>query len=79
MNAESAIQLLRNTIRRKHFSLSTEETYASWLVRFMRYVVKLPHGLSSEKKMESFLTALARDEVSASTQNQAFSPLEMAA
>lgn len=75
MNAESAIQLLRNTIRRKHFSLSTEETYASWLVRFMRYVVKLPHGLSSEKKMESFLTALARDEVSASTQNQAFNAL----
>lgn len=75
MNATQAEQLLRNTIRRKHFSLSTEETYAGWLLRFMRYVVKLPRGLSSEKKLEAFLTALARDEVSASTQNQAFNAL----
>lgn len=75
MNAEAAIQLLRNTIRRKHFSLSTEETYAGWLLRFMRYVVKLPAGMASEQKLEAFLTALARDEVSASTQNQALNAL----
>lgn len=75
MNADSAIQLLRNTIRRKHFSLSTEQTYAGWLERFMRYVVKLPSDLSSEKKLEAFLTTLAKDDVSASTQNQAFNAL----
>lgn len=75
MNAESAILRLRNVIRLKHFSFSTEDCYVGWLVRFMRYLVKLPHGLSSEKKMESFLMALARDEVSASTQNQAFNAL----
>ncbi|MBK8255595.1 MAG: integron integrase [Polyangiaceae bacterium] len=75
MTSSQAEQLLRNTIRRKHFSLSTEETYVGWLLRFMRYVVKLPRGLSSEKKLEAFLTALARDEVSASTQNQAFNAL----
>lgn len=75
MNAKQADELLRNTIRRKHYSLSTENTYADWLSRFMRYVVKLPFGLSSEKKLEAFLTALARDEVSASTQNQAFNAL----
>ena len=39
------------------------------------YPDRLPHGLSSEKKLEAFLTALARDEVSASTQNQAFNAL----
>jgi len=75
MNAESAIQRLRNTIRLKHFSLSTEDCYVGWLIRFMRYVVRLPHGLTSEKKMEAFLTSLARDDVSASTQNQAFNAL----
>lgn len=75
MNEKSADQLLRNTVRRKHYSLSTEQTYADWLSRFMRYLVKLPHGLSSEKKIEAFLTTLARDEVSASTQNQAFNAL----
>jgi hypothetical protein len=38
MNKIEAIEKLRNTIRRKHFSLSTERTYIGWLVRFMRYL-----------------------------------------
>lgn len=75
MNAKQADELLRNMVRLKHYSLSTEKSYADWLCRFMRYVVKLSHGLSSEKKLEAFLSSLARDEVSASTQNQAFNAL----
>lgn len=75
MNSFQAEEMLRRIIRLKHYSLSTEQTYADWLRRFMRYVVKLPAGLSSEKKIEAFLTALAHDEVSASTQNQAFNAL----
>ncbi len=75
MNASQAEQKLRDVIRRKHFSLSTEQSYAAWLVRYIRYVAKLPFGLSSERKLESFLSALARNEVSASTQNQAFNAL----
>lgn len=75
MNQFQAEETLRKVIRLKHYSFSTEESYANWLIRFMRYVVKLPHGLSSEKKLEAFLTSLARDEVSASTQNQAFNAL----
>ena len=55
MNAESAILMVRNTIRLKHFSLSTEDCYVGWLVRFMRYLVKLPHGLSSERKLEALM------------------------
>lgn len=57
MNKNQAEQKLREVIRRKHFSLSTEQTYAAWLCRFMRYVEKLPAGLSSEMKIERFLTA----------------------
>lgn len=72
MNHDSALQLLRNVIRRRHFSLATEECYRNWLVRFMAYVRKLPVNYTSEQKLEAFLTALAKDEVSASTQNQAF-------
>ena len=75
MNAFQAEETLRRVIRLKHYSISTEQCYADWLRRFMRYVVRLPAGLSSEKKIEAFLTALARDEVSASTQNQAFNAL----
>lgn len=75
MNPKQAEQKLRDVVRRKHFSLSTEQSYVHWLSRFMAYLKKLPQGLSSERKIESFLTTLARDEVSASTQNQAFNAL----
>ena len=42
MKPEIAIQSMRDVIRRKHLSLSTEENYLQWLNRFMRFVVKSP-------------------------------------
>lgn len=75
MNASAALQLLRDTIRRKHFALATEQCYAGWLERFMRFLDRLPADRSSEQKLEAFLTTLAKDDVSASTQNQAFNAL----
>lgn len=65
-------------VRRRHLSLSTEQSYAHWLKRFAAYLAHLrmdAQGLSSERKMEMFLTMLAKDDVSASTQNQAFNAL----
>lgn len=38
MNSHQAIAKLRSVVRRKHFALSTEESYAGWLGRFMRYL-----------------------------------------
>ena len=75
MNAKEAEQKLRDVVRRKHFSLSTEQSYVHWLRRFCFYLPKLPAGWTSERKLESFLSALAKDDVSASTQNQAFNAL----
>ncbi|MFA6240414.1 MAG: integron integrase [Candidatus Hydrogenedentales bacterium] len=76
MKPEDAIQKLRGVIRRKHFSLSTEESYCGWLARFMRYLGDgHAGGLPSERKVEAFLTQLAHQDVSASTQNQAFNAL----
>src|SRR5690242_18135332 len=75
MKREQAIEQLRQVIRRKHFSLSTEDSYCSWLRRYMIFVRKCRPVFSSEQKVEAFLTALARDDVSASTQNQAFNAL----
>lgn len=75
MTAPQAESKLRQVIQLKHLSHSTEDSYVHWLRRFMAYLRKLPGGLSSEKKMEAFLSALARDEVAASTQNQAFNAL----
>src|SRR5690348_18457642 len=75
MKREQAIDQLRQVIRRKHFALSTEDSYCSWLRRYMLFIVKCRSIDTSEQKVEAFLTALARDDASASTQNPAFNAL----
>ena len=72
MKTEQALQKLTDMLRRKHFALKTEQCYCAWLKRYCEYVKKLPAPLPSEQKLERFLTALARNDVAASTQNQAF-------
>ena len=72
MKLELALLRLRETLRRRHLSLKTEESYCSWIVRFSRFVSERCRDGKSEVKMEAFLTQLARQGVSASTQNQAF-------
>ena len=75
MKLAIALETLREIIRRKHLAIATEETYCQWVARFSRFVTeRFPVGDPAEK-MESFLTQLARQEVSASTQNQAFCAL----
>ena len=72
MNASQAVCRVREVIRRQHKALSTEDCYAGWLRRYMQALLKMPEGLSSEKKLEQFLTDLARNrDISASSQNQA--------
>jgi integrase len=73
MNAALAIQRLRVVIRRQHKALSTESNYAYWLGHYIDAIQHMPKSLSSERKLERFLSRLARDGyASASTQNQAF-------
>jgi len=70
------LDVVRDTIRRKHYSIRTEEAYVNWIRRFILF-----HGKRHPKDMgaaevEAFLTHLAIEgHVSASTQNQAFSAL----
>ena len=72
MNLESALQKLRETIRLKHLALKTEESYVAWIARYSRFISERCREGTPEAKMESFLTQLAKQGVSASTQNQAF-------
>lgn len=67
---------VRDVIRLKHYSIRTEETYVSWIKRFVLFHDK-KHPLEMGKpEIEVFLTHLAVDlNVSASTQNQALSSL----
>ena len=66
------LQRTAGVIRRRHLVLNTEQSYCAWLRRYCDYLKGLPSHLSSEQKLERFLTALAKDDVAASTQNQAF-------
>lgn len=75
MTSAEAIQRLREVARRQHKAKSTEDSYAGWLARFMVALRKMPAALSSEQKLERFLTELAFANVSASTQNQAFNAI----
>ena len=55
--------------------MSTEQSYCGWLKRYCAFIQTLPAALPSEQKLERFLTALARKDVAASTQNQAFNAI----
>jgi len=76
MHAKEAIQRTREVIRRQHKALATEQTYVHWLRRYISALQGIPPTLTSEQKLERFLTelALTRD-VAASTQNQAFNAI----
>lgn len=70
---EEILRLVTDRVRLRHMSLRTEECYRYWIGQYCDFVRGVPFELPSEKKMEAFLTYLARDKcVSASTQNQAF-------
>ena len=77
MQTTHAIRLLKETCALQHTALKTEKSYTYWVLRYATFL-KGPTAkpLSQPKeKMEAFLTALALDGVSASTQNQAFNAL----
>jgi integron integrase len=76
MNLGFAIEQLRCVLRRQHKALSTESTYIFWLRRYVEALDKMPDSLSSEQKLERFLTNLARhQDVAVSTQNQALNAI----
>jgi integron integrase len=75
------IQDMRKAIRIKHYSYSTERTYIDWANRFFDYTLKIKKkdittsGLDSSD-VRDYLSYLAmKQQVSSSTQNQAFNAL----
>jgi len=62
---------VRDVIRRKHYSIRTEQAYVDWIKRFIIYHNKRHPVEMAEEEVAQFLTHLARDlNVAASTQNQ---------
>jgi integron integrase len=67
---------VRDKIRLKHYSIRTEQAYADWIKRFIRFHGKRHPAALGPAEVETFLTDLAvARHVSASTQNQAKSAL----
>lgn len=67
---------VRDAIRLKHYSSSTEHTYVLWIKRFILFHNKRHPNAMGGPEIEAFLTHLAvAQNVAASTQNQAFSAL----
>jgi Phage integrase, N-terminal SAM-like domain len=67
---------VRDTIRLKHYSYRTEETYVQWIRRFILFHNKRHPNEMNAPEIEAFLTHLAVEaQVCAATQNQAFHAL----
>ena len=67
---------VREVLRRKHYSIRTEEAYVDWIKRYIFFHNKRHPAEMGATELEKYLNHLAVDrKVSASTQNQALSAL----
>lgn len=70
------VNRVRDLIRLKHYSIRTEKSYLSWILRYIDFHNKRDPKEMATPEIEAFLSHLAVDlKVSASTQNQAFNAL----
>ncbi|MCF6174031.1 MAG: integron integrase [Campylobacteraceae bacterium] len=70
------LDIVRDKIRVKHYSLSTERTYLFWIKHYIFFHDKKHPVEMGKSEIEKFLTYLAvKKRVSPTTQNQAFSAL----
>ena len=70
------LDLVREQIRLRHYSIRTEQAYVSWIKRYILFHDKKHPKDMDKAEIEAYLTYLAKDlNVSSSTQNQAFNAL----
>ena len=75
-NKPKLLDRVRYSLRQRNYSLSTEQTYTSWIKRFILYHDKRHPREVGEKEIEEYLTNLAVErQVSPSTQNQALNAI----
>lgn len=74
--APKVLDALREQLRLRHRSLSTERTYVNWVRHFVLFHGKKHPALMGRDEVEGFLSHLAMNrKVSAGTQNQALNAL----
>ena len=74
--AKKLLEQLSDTLRTKHYSYRTEETYIDWVRRFILFHKKQHPETMGAAEIRAFLAHLATERnVAASTQNQALSAI----
>ncbi|MGA7965654.1 MAG: integron integrase [Gammaproteobacteria bacterium] len=75
-NSPKLLDQVRSEIRKRHYSLRTEQSYIHWIKRFILFHGKRhPHDMGAAE-IEAFLSDLAvRQDVASSTQNLALSAI----
>ena len=72
----SLFDRVRDLIRLKHYSIRTEKSYLSWIMRYILFHNKRDPKEMANPEIEAFLSHLAVNlKVSAATQNQAFNAI----
>ena len=67
---------VRDVIRKKHYSIRTEQAYVQWIKRYILFHKKRHPKYLGEKDISRYLSYLASHEkVAASTQNQALNAI----
>ena len=67
---------VRNVIRKKHYSIRTEQAYVDWVRRYILFHKKHHPKDMGEKEISQFISHLATDRrVASSTQNQALNAI----
>ncbi len=76
MSPPKLLDQVREAVRVRHYSIRTEEAYVRWVRRFVRFSgMRYPSALGAAE-VNAFLSHLAtRENVAASTQNQALNAL----
>lgn len=75
-NSPKLLDVVRDRIRVKHYSIRTETQYVQWIRRFILFHGKKHPRDMGAPEVEAFLTHLAVEgNVAAATQNQALSAL----
>ena len=76
MQKKKLLDIVRDKIRLKHYSISTERTYLYWIKYYILFHSKKHPVQMGKTEIEQFLTRLATEKkVSPTTQNQAFSAI----
>jgi len=76
MTKPRLLDQVRMVIRRKHYSIRTEQAYVDWIRRYILFHNKRHPEKMGVPEIEAFLIHLANDlHVAANTQNQAFAAL----